>query len=175
MISPPQDAPPRYAWQRVVEFSDFPDWATISRRFAPLFAKSATLLVSSPLKAEAKRIAAAHHSSLDRASAALKMVQQEVRYIYVGLDGGNLKPAAAEETWKCRYGDCKGKTALLLGLLGETGSRRRPCWSIMLAAMTAWTSVCLVRKCSTMCEYGPGSTVPTIGSTARFRRLPPLA
>lgn len=126
ITSPPKDAPPRHGWQRVVEYSDFPDWATISRRFVPLFSKSATLPANSPLKAEARRIAAAHSAPLDRASAALKLVQQEVRYIYVGLDGGNLKPATADETWQRRYGDCKGKTALLLALLAELGVVAEP-------------------------------------------------
>ncbi len=119
--TPPKDAPARYRWQRVVEYSDFSDWTAISRHFAPLYANAASLDAASPLKAEARRIAAAHPSPLDRASAALKLVQQEVRYIYVGLDGGNLTPATAEETWQRRYGDCKGKTALLLALLTELG------------------------------------------------------
>jgi hypothetical protein len=39
----------------------------------------------------------------------------------VGLNGGNLTPASADETWQRRYGDCKGKTALLLALLTELG------------------------------------------------------
>ncbi len=46
-------------------------------------------------------------------------MQQDVRYIYVGLNGGNLTPAGADETWQRRYGDCKAKTALLLALLRE--------------------------------------------------------
>ena len=75
----------------------------------------------SPLRREATRIAAAHAASLDRASAALKLVQQDVRYIYVGLNAGNLTPASADETWRRRYGDCKGKTALLLALLAQMG------------------------------------------------------
>jgi hypothetical protein len=120
-VMPPRDAPPRYHWQRVVEYSGFADWPEISRRFAALFANAARLDADSPLKAEARRIAAAHASPLDRASAALKLVQQEVRYVYVGLNGGNLMPATADETWQRRYGDCKGKTALLLALLAELG------------------------------------------------------
>ena len=120
-LTPPKDAPARYQWQRMVEFSDFADWAAVSRHFAPLFAKAAHIPEGSPLKAEARRIAAAHASPLDRAAAALKLVQQDVRYIYVGLGDGNLTPATAEETWQRRYGDCKGKTALLLGLLAELG------------------------------------------------------
>lgn len=121
MLAPPKDAPQRFQWQRIVEYSDFADWATISRRFAPIFARAARLSAGSPLKAEAARIAAVHATPLDRAGAALKLVQQDVRYVYVGLDGGNLTPVSAEETWQRRYGDCKGKAALLLALLGELG------------------------------------------------------
>lgn len=120
-LAPPKDAPPRYNWQRVVEYSDFADWAAISRRFAELFLQAARLAGNSPLKAEAQRIARAQATPLDRARAALKLVQQDVRYIYVGLNGGNFTPATAEETWQRRYGDCKGKTAMLLALLGELG------------------------------------------------------
>ena len=126
LLAPPQGAPIRYAWQRIIEYSDFGDWAAVSRQFAPLYAKAATLPAGSPLKEEAKRIAAANPDPLDRARAALKLVQQEVRYIYVGLDGGNLTPAAAAETWQRRYGDCKGKTALLLALLTEMGIQAQP-------------------------------------------------
>lgn len=126
MLTPPKDAPARYAWRRALEYSDFSDWAAISRHFAPLFKKAATPKTDSPLKQEARRIAAAHSSQLDRAKAALKLVQQEVRYIYVGLNDGNLTPATADETWQRRYGDCKGKTALLLGLLAELGIDAEP-------------------------------------------------
>ncbi len=117
----PDDVPVRYRWMRGIEFSDFADWAAVSRLFASLYTDAARLPQGSPLKTEAARIAAAHATPYDRAAAALKLVQQDVRYIYVGLDGGNLKPATAEETWQRRYGDCKGKTALLLALLGELG------------------------------------------------------
>lgn len=120
-LTPANDAPPRFYWHRIVEFSDYPQWGAISRRFAPLYKMASGLVASSPVKKEARQIADAHLAPLDRAAAALKLVQQDVRYIYVGLDGGNLTPATADETWQRRYGDCKGKTALLLSLLAELG------------------------------------------------------
>ena len=124
VLSPPKDAPPRYIWQnRVVEYSAFRDWAALSRQIAPLFDKASQLSANSPVKLEAERIAAAHAAPFERASAALKLVQQDVRYIYVGLNGGNMTPATADETWQRRYGDCKGKTALLLALLNLLGIR----------------------------------------------------
>lgn len=123
---PLKDAPPRYQWQRAVEYTTFADWPALSRQFAPLFARAATLSPQSPLRQEAARIAAAHGDPLARAAAALKLVQQDVRYIYVGLNGGNLTPATADDTWQRRYGDCKAKTALLLALLGELGIAAEP-------------------------------------------------
>lgn len=120
-VAAPKDAPPRYRWLRTVEYSSFADWPSMSRRFAPLFAAAAKIAKDSPIRREAARIAAANSHPLDRVSAALKLVQQDVRYVYVGLNGGNLTPATADVTWQRRYGDCKGKTALLLALLQELG------------------------------------------------------
>jgi transglutaminase-like putative cysteine protease len=120
-LNPPKDAPPRFSWQRVLQFSDFGSWEAVSSKLAPLFVKAANLGSGSPVKREAQAIAAASPDPLARAAAALKLVQQQVRYVYVGLDGGNLKPATADETWQRRYGDCKGKSALLLALLQEFG------------------------------------------------------
>lgn len=121
LLSPPKDSPPRYQLQRLVEFSNFQDWPAVSRQFAPLYAQATKLSERSGVKSEAARIAAANVAPLERMSAALKLVQQNVRYIYVGLDRGNLTPASAEETWQRRYGDCKAKTVLLLALLRELG------------------------------------------------------
>lgn len=121
MLSPPKDAPPRYNWQRVIEYSDFASWPAISQRFGTLFAAASRPAPDSPVRQEAARIAGAHSGKLERAQAALELVQQQVRYIYVGLDGGNFDPASADQTWQRRYGDCKGKSALLLALLRELG------------------------------------------------------
>ncbi len=126
VLTPPKDAPPRYRWRRVIEYSDFADWGALSRQLAPLYEKAAELVPGSPVKLEASRIAAAEVSPMRRARAALKLVQQDVRYVYVGLNGGNLTPASADETWRRRYGDCKAKTVLLLALLKELGIRAEP-------------------------------------------------
>ncbi len=120
-ITPPKDAPPRYAWQRAIEYTRFTGWPALSRRFNGLFAAAARLPADSPLRQEAARIAADKPDQLGRAQEALKLVQQQVRYVYVGLDGGNYLPATADQTWQRRYGDCKAKTVLLLALLKALG------------------------------------------------------
>jgi hypothetical protein len=118
---PPRGAPPRYGWTRIIEFSDFADWQSVSRRFHTLFDEARAIGANSPLREEAALIAAENGSKSAQMQAALKLVQQQVRYVYVGLNGGNYRPASADETWERRYGDCKGKTAMLLALLDELG------------------------------------------------------
>lgn len=65
VLSPPKDAPPRYQWQRAVEYTDFSDWPALSRQFAPLYATAATLAADSPIKREASRITAAQARPLE--------------------------------------------------------------------------------------------------------------
>ena len=122
----PEQAPLRYATTRLVQYSGYDDWRTVSRLFAPLFARAATLGAASPVKQEAARIAAETSDSARRIEAALRVVEDRVRYVYVGLDGGNYRPAAADDTWQRRFGDCKAKTALLIALLRELGIAAEP-------------------------------------------------
>lgn len=113
----PANAPARFNPERVFSVSDLPDWAAVAARFAPLYAKAATLAPDSPMLAEVAKIKAATSDPARRATMALKLVQDEVRYLYLGIDLGNLVPATADLTWSRRFGDCKGKTTLLLALL----------------------------------------------------------
>ena len=116
-----EDAPPRYNLRRLIEYSDFATWRGVSGAIWPLFDKAARLAPTSAIRAEAARIAASTSDPVERAQAALRLVQERIRYVYVGLDGGNYTPAAADVTWERRFGDCKGKTVLLLALLHELG------------------------------------------------------
>lgn len=113
----PKDAPARFQRGREIEVSNFASWADVSAVMAPLFDKAAQLDPGSPLQAEVKRIAALSKDPKVRAGAALNLVQTQVRYVALVLNGGGLVPAPADLTWTRRYGDCKGKTALLLALL----------------------------------------------------------
>ncbi|GHD00268.1 hypothetical protein GCM10019060_33710 [Novosphingobium pokkalii] len=122
----PTGAPPRYGWRRLVEFTNYASWPDFSRRLFPLYDKATRLRADSPLKAEIARIAAASPDPATRAAAALRLVEEQVRYVYVGMDGANLTPADADVTWQRRFGDCKGKTVLLLALLHGLGIEAEP-------------------------------------------------
>jgi len=125
-MTPPKGAPARYAMGRYVEVSDFASWADLGALLAPLYDKAATLPTQGALKAEVDRIAASSNDPKVRAEAALALVQDRVRYVALAMGTGGLVPADAETTWSRRYGDCKGKTALLLGLLHALGIAADP-------------------------------------------------
>jgi tetratricopeptide (TPR) repeat protein len=84
------------------------------------------LEAGSPLKAEAAKIKAAYPDDAGRAAAALRLVQEKVRYLFLGMNDGGYVPAPADVTWKRLFGDCKGKTVLLLALLHELGIEAVP-------------------------------------------------
>ena len=114
-------APARVNIRRLIEYSDFDSWSEVSRRMWPMFEKASALKPDSPIRQEIVRIAATNSEPIRRIEAALQLVQDRIRYVYIGLNGGNFTPATADETWDRRFGDCKAKTVLLLAVLRELG------------------------------------------------------
>ncbi len=114
---PPADAPLRYRMPAMLQAGTFAGWAEVSSVMAPLYATDQAIAPDSPVAAEVTRIAAAHSGQLERAVAALRLVQDEIAYQANGMDGGNYIPQSPAHTWDIRYGDCKAKTLLLLAML----------------------------------------------------------
>src|SRR3984957_2477347 len=125
-LLPPNGAPARYRTGRQIQFSSFNSWSEVAERFAPLYARASTLSAQSPLNAEVARIRAAAPDAGSRAMGALVLVQDQVRYVFLAMNEGALVPADADVTWSRRFGDCKGKTALLLALLHALGIEAEP-------------------------------------------------
>ncbi len=123
---PPIGAPSRFSHENRISFSQFQDWSEVAALMAPLYDKAATLTSSSPLQAEIARISAASPDPRVRAERALELVQSQTRYLFLGMDLGGYLPADADLTWKRRFGDCKGKTVLLLALLRGLGIEAEP-------------------------------------------------
>jgi tetratricopeptide (TPR) repeat protein len=122
----PKGAPIRYQYGRLIEMTDLPSWSGVAALMAPLFAKAEMLPATSPLQAEIAKIKAASPDPKAQAQAALTLVQDRVRYVFLGMNDGGLVPADADTTWSRRFGDCKGKTALLLALLHGLGIDAHP-------------------------------------------------
>ena len=122
----PEGAPSRFKLVNAVEITEFSNWQGVSRTFAPLYTKAVALAPGSPIRAEAAKIAAQTSDPTRRAELALMLTQQQIRYLFLGMDGGGFVPASADQTWLRRFGDCKGKTVLLVALLNELGVAARP-------------------------------------------------
>lgn len=125
-LTPPSDAPMRYLMPPIVEFSSFPDWPTTSKVAAGLYDPGNDALTDAGLKAEVARIASASTDPRTRAAMALRLVQDNIRYVFNGMAGGNYTPSRPSETWARKYGDCKAKTLLLIALLRELGIEAEP-------------------------------------------------
>jgi tetratricopeptide (TPR) repeat protein/transglutaminase-like putative cysteine protease len=113
----PDDAPARFRKLPMLEATTFADWAAVSKVMAPLYATDGAIAPNSPLAAEVTRIKAAQAQPLARAALALQSVQDNIRYLVLGMDTGNYVPQPAVQTWEKRFGDCKAKTLLLLAML----------------------------------------------------------
>ena len=122
----PRGAPERYAVARIGQATDYGSWSEVSRLFVPLYAEAAAIPAEGPLRAEVEKIRAASGDPTVRVEKALALVQERVRYVALLSGLGGLVPASAVETWSRRYGDCKGKTALLMGILAELGIQSEP-------------------------------------------------
>ncbi len=118
---PPSGAPPRFNSPGRVSVTEFKDWGEIAAVMAPMYDEALKLAPDSPLRAEVAKIASSTSDPKRRADAALRLVQDQVRYLFLGMDLGGYTPASADVTWSRRFGDCKGKSVLLAALLRELG------------------------------------------------------
>lgn len=112
--------------QKLIQVSTYRSWQDVADTLTPLFDEARKIEPGSEAEALAQRIAAASSDDRSRLLAALRATQDEVRYVAVLLGEGAYKPTTAEEVWTGRFGDCKGKTALLLGLLDRLGIQADP-------------------------------------------------
>jgi hypothetical protein len=124
--APPAMVPPRLAAQSTLELTQFHDWPEISGEVAPYFQRAAVLAPNSPLNGEIARIAALSPDPRIRTMAALRLVQDQVRYFALTFGAGNYLPASADESWSRRYADCKGKSVMLVALLKGLGIDAEP-------------------------------------------------
>jgi transglutaminase-like putative cysteine protease len=117
----PLGAPARFLLDRALQVSGQASWPPISQLLYPLFDHAAQLTRSSPLQAQLARLRSAAADPKARAAAALRLVQDQIRYVPVEMNDAQLRPADADTTWARQYGDCKAKTVILLALLHGLG------------------------------------------------------
>lgn len=67
-----------------------------------------------------------HSEPAAQALAALRLVQDQIRYLSILLGESTHRPAEPNLVFERRYGDCKDKSRLLVTLLGELGIAAQP-------------------------------------------------
>jgi len=122
----PAGAPARFGAIRLIQITGHKSWAEISKLVFPLFDRAAKLSRTSPLHGEVERIRSAAPDAESRTEGALRLVQDQIRYVYLGMNDARIVPADVDATWSRRFGDCKAKTVLLLALLRELGVDAEP-------------------------------------------------
>lgn len=89
------------------------NWADVVAWGLPLYPPVRELPAELESKLEQWRALPEH----ERMAAALRTVQDQIRYFGVEMGENTHRPAAPSQTWQRRYGDCKDKAYLLATLL----------------------------------------------------------
>ncbi len=122
----PYDAPARFNRPTLLQLGTFDGWGEVSSVMAPYYKVDGALDGLDDLNAKVDAIRAMPGTELEKAVAALELVQEDIRYLLNGLDGGNYLPQDVATTWEKKYGDCKAKTVILLAILADLGIDAEP-------------------------------------------------
>lgn len=114
--------PADYLPGRLIQFSEYADWQDVATWADGLFPKLPATPALKALVAELRK----KPGQTAQAEAALRWVQDEIRYFSVSIGENAQRPHAPDEVLKRRYGDCKDKSYLLISLLRELGITARP-------------------------------------------------
>ena len=117
-LSVDDDSPDWYQPYPEAQWSTYPDWPSVARWAAPLYAVPAPV---DSIREVVAGIAAEAEGDEARLLAALRFVQSQIRYLGVEVGVGSHRPSPPEQVLRRRFGDCKDKTLLLLALLEGLG------------------------------------------------------
>lgn len=111
----PIEADPR----AVIKFSDTDDWSPIIAAIGPHYWLDYPL--PDTMKARLDQVAADNPTAQGRAVAALRIVQDEVRYVSLSVGAGGYLARSPAEVLSSGFGDCKDKALLLVTMLRHMG------------------------------------------------------
>jgi hypothetical protein len=123
-IAEQKDTPSWYEQYPAIQVSQFGSWKELVDAALPLYTLPAA--PSRELAALEKRLSSSAHSDSERALAAVRFVQEEIRYTGLELGSGAYRPTPPGEVLMRRYGDCKDKTMLAVALLRDLGIDAAP-------------------------------------------------
>jgi hypothetical protein len=114
-IVPDSDLPVWYSPYPRIQFSESATWADVAQWGAPLYAVPRKL--SPSLRTKIQELKAESDNPEKQLIAALRFVQDEVRYMGIEVGPSSHKPHDPSTVLERRFGDCKDKVLLLRTLL----------------------------------------------------------
>lgn len=118
------DTPDWYVASGWLDVSEFADWAAVKHWARPLYAAHPRAPAVQSLVQRWKK---AHPGDMAaQALAALRFVQDDIRYTGIEIGKGSYRPRAPSEVLRTRYGDCKDKVVLLVSLWRAQGLHAWP-------------------------------------------------
>lgn len=102
--------------------SEFASWAEVASWASELY----PAVDAASLRAKARELRAAAPELDEAVLAAIRFVQDDVRYLSLSLGPHSLKPHAPATVLAQRFGDCKDKSYLLVELLRALGVKAYP-------------------------------------------------
>jgi hypothetical protein len=110
-------------WESI-QISEFASWKEVAAWADAMFVldERSTLEVQQL----AAQIASQNPTRDARVTAAIRFVQDEIRYLGIEMGRNSHEPHQPWETLESRWGDCKDKTLLLIALLRELGLEAYP-------------------------------------------------
>lgn len=110
-----------YPW---IQFSEFESWPQVRDWASELFTLPATL--SDDEMALVQHLKKENNSAENQVLAALRFMQEEVRYLGIEIGANSHKPNPPAMVLSRRFGDCKDKTVLLCAILRGLGIEAEP-------------------------------------------------
>jgi transglutaminase-like putative cysteine protease len=101
-----------------LQVSEYESWQTVADWALPLFRPETA--ISADLQAEVAKLRQIPDAE-KRVLAALKLVQEQLRYLGIEAGVGSHRPTSPSEVFRRRFGDCKDKALLLATLLQQSG------------------------------------------------------
>jgi transglutaminase-like putative cysteine protease len=120
---PEANTPSWHVGHQWIQVSDFSDWQIIAKGVSEMWIAA----TEDPGLVEAAQKIATDETSVPRLiDRAIRLVQDECRYLSINLEFGGQVPSPPGEVLRRRFGDCKDLSFLLCNLLGKLGVRARP-------------------------------------------------
>lgn len=119
----PNETPNWYSPYNTVYFTELSSWKQVVDWARPLYHVDD---IAPEVQAIANEIQSSYATQSEQISAALKYVQNEIRYVALQNGINSHLPTPASETLALRYGDCKDKAILFISILKGLGINAHP-------------------------------------------------